>query len=226
MKELNFLPRSFVEGRRRQRILRMQSLAIVAVLIALTAILTASQAVLGRVEGETVNARRTEELLGRQVVQMQHLKRQQADLLRQQETQRRLGNWVPRSNVLLLVSRILPQGVGVGKLTVKPRYLKKHHALEVGLNESAPNVRSRGRARARGPLRSDENEDVFAELTLTGIAPSDVHIATLVAEMEAHAAFTTVRLTYSRHKLAGERILREFQVSCKLVEKELEKPRE
>ena len=224
MKELNFLPRTFVDARRRVRILRMQSLAIAAILCALTVFLTTSKVLLSRVEAETVHARHTEELLGRQGVQMQQLKRRESELLRRQEIQRRLGNWVPRSSVLLLISRILPQGVGVINMSMVQKRVRKDRTMEVGLNETGPNVRSRGRARSRKARSPSKDEELYTELTLTGVAPSDVHIAQVVADMEAHAAYSNVRLTYSRHRLADERILREFQVSCKLVEKELEKP--
>ena len=63
-----------------------------------------------------------------------------------------------------------------------------------------------------------------AELVITGIAPSDSHCTQVVARMGAHSAFKNVRLVYQRHRLMGERILREFQIRCLLVEKQREDP--
>jgi hypothetical protein len=222
VKELNFLPRSFVEARRRRQILRLQSLLIGAVLVALAVMFASSNAVLGRVEAESLGARRTEELLGRQMVAMQQLKRKQADLLRQQEIQRRLGNWVPRSSVLLLITRLLPQGVGLLDLTMNPKNAAADRRPELGLNERGPDVRSKGRTRGSEAGDGAVEQDVVTEVVFTGVAASDVHIARVVADMEAHKAFTNVRLVYSKHRLVDERILREFQVRCQLVEKQVE----
>jgi hypothetical protein len=222
VKELNFLPRSFIEARRRRRILRMQALGIAAVLVALAAVLTAGHASLAQVEAKCANASGTRGLLDGQLLQMQQLKRKQEDLLRQQEIQRRLGNWIPRSSVLLLISRILPEGVGLLDVSLTPRKVDPQRRKELGLNETSPNVRSIGRARSWQADERTDAQDVLTEMVLTGVAPSDVHYTQTLAAMGTNPAFRNVTLVYARHRLVDDRILREFQVRCQLVEKQVE----
>jgi hypothetical protein len=219
MKELNFLPRSFVEARRRRRILRMQILVMAAILAALVAWFTAGHMALGRVEAEIRGARDVEDVLGRQLQAMQQLQRRQGELLRRQEFQCRLGNWVPRSNVVVLVTRVLPERVGLVELRMLPAKPSQERLRELGIEDRSRGPRSRARRRKTAEM---EEQEVQTELVITGIAPSDSHCTRVVARMGAHSAFKNVRLVYQRHRLMGERILREFQIRCLLVEKQRE----
>ena len=133
------------------------------------------------------------------------LEKQQGTLLIKERIGTRLGSRAGVLDVLSELQRLLPPGVSLTtmnldavQVTSTAELVRDHSALAPG---AAPR----------------ESVVTRLQLVLTGIAPSDVDVATFIGQIAASPLFEDVNMGYIRNQVVQGRRAREFQVSCHVV---------
>ena len=139
------------------------------------------------------------------LLQRDLLEKQQGTLLIKERIGSRLGSRAGVLDVLCELQRLLPPGVSLTTLNLDG----------VQVTSTAELVRDHSPL----PPGAAPRESVVTrlQLVLTGIAPSDVDVATFIGQIAASPLFEDVNMGYIRNQVVQGRRAREFQVSCHVV---------
>ena len=213
MNSVDFLPERIKTNRaRRRRLIRQGHLLAVCAFALL---------VLGYLRSETIHDARTElRLIGEraasvdlQLAQRERLERQRAEFLILQRIEEQLGSRVNALNLLAELEGLLPDGVALTSVNVET----------VDLPVKITPATKGGRARLAKPGAKKTAKKITVKrlrLTLTGLAPEDVKVATFIGQLSSSRMFEGVNMGYARgseinsHTKYGTRKAREFQASC------------
>jgi hypothetical protein len=197
MRELEFLPEWYPVLRRRRQRTVVHAWVTAVVLLALTGwSISASQTLDIRIKedaalGAQLSEVRSELKMLEQQLQLRHQLDQQGRLLH------RVGLQVD-------TTRLLGE---LDSLMGREMFLL---SLHTDTQETRPSSEN-----ADGTQPKPDNAQVSRRLIvrLVGVAPSDVHIANLLANLAGRPQFEDVRMSYARDRLSGQHLMREFEIS-------------
>lgn len=213
MNSVDFLPeRIRIKRARRRRLVRQGHLLAVCAF---------ALVVLGYLRSETIRDAHNE--LGLiaeqaasvelQLAQRKQLERERAEFLIFQRIEEQLGSRVNALNLLTELEGLLPDGVALTSVNV----------ATVDMPVQVRPATRGGRAVLARPGASGANGKTTVKrlrLTLTGLAPEDVKVATFIGHLSASRMFEGVNMGYARGRDIVSRTkygtikAREFQASC------------
>jgi Tfp pilus assembly protein PilN len=196
MREPDFLPDWYPVLRRRRRAVRWQMWITVAVFAALALWMTQSLQ-------RTAQARQAVIALDAQIgqtsielVKLHELMTLQDQLRQQSDVVEKLGPHVPAARLIEVLDEAMPHEISLLELsqTIEER------------SRPAPPADRGAAAPAPGLLRR-------LKLTVSGVAPTDVELATFLARLASLHNVEEVSLAYVRDRSQSGRIMREFAVT-------------
>lgn len=203
LESIDFLPERLAAQRARRRLWVRQGylLAVCAVLLAILGYtrqmrVSKAQAELSLLAERSVNVQR-------QLGMLQPLRVQQAELFLKKRIDEQLGSRVEALDVLAELERVLPNNV-----------------VLVSLDLEAMDIRHTGAGDAVPKQRVDFGADATqrrVRLVISGLAPSDVDVATFIAQVSSSKIFEDVNMGYSKSTEFRQRSARAFTVSCYVV---------
>ena len=135
------------------------------------------------------------------------LERQMANLLMKKQIDEELGSRTDCTAVLSELARLMPMNMSLVSLELK--------TVEIRLQPDANMVRSRRPVRSGGRPKG-EHVIRRVQMTIEGIAPTDVDVANFIGQLAASPLFENVNMGYARTESFRGRVARQFQASCYL----------
>jgi Tfp pilus assembly protein PilN len=151
---------------------------------------------------------------GAEVEQLMTLKKAQETTLRRAELAAALVEKVPRSILLAELVNSMPPGLGLHEF----RLDSKRIIVKPPTDASAGR---KPRGGTRSPVKDSRPEppQYDTKLSLTGFAPTDVHVSEFLAALNAHPLLDNVNLVSSKETMSQDRTVREFKLTATLARK-------
>lgn len=217
MTEINFLPTSYFEAKKRKSLQWRHRLAVAgvgAVLLAMT--LTGGHDVaqlrheVDVLDQSLIEARQTLEEVDR-------LRAQRVSLIRQITLERELALPVSQTQVMATVASLMPESVGLRRVTVEAQTPKPEKPKKDG---------AKSKSNSRNDDSKADNKPQPLRVQVSGIAPNDAAVADFVDAMMRHPLFGNVALEYSRITTDGPLMVHEFHLEIEVPLDRIYRPAE
>ncbi|KPK83609.1 MAG: hypothetical protein AMJ81_07770 [Phycisphaerae bacterium SM23_33] len=208
MSLINLLPEDYVARRARRRANLLCAVLFGAVIggVLVAAVLSEKGYRRTQEVSERVNQAYTD--AGKLIQQLQELEATKQRLMDKAKVTAGLLERVPRSYLLAVVTQALPEGTSLTHFKLQGKRVISVSAGEAKSRyEAAVNQRQK-------ELQKVSKLDI--EITVTGLAATDVEVARFIAAMARCPLMETVDLVYSQQKNLKECVVREFQVILRL----------
>jgi Tfp pilus assembly protein PilN len=198
MRELEFLPAWYGDLHRHRRRLRLQVWLTVAVISALATWLMLVDRNRRNAEGVVAVLQGQLAQTDSQLKEMDRLTHLEAELRVQEQIQAKLGAHVEAARLIGTLGQIMPASMSLASL-----------GFEV---EETPQQLS---AMARAALKDPNNVpmDRRLRIKLTGVAPTDVDIASFITELNKVPFFDRVSMQYAKDRRQQGYVMREFELT-------------
>ena len=196
MREVEFLPAWYPQVRRRRRFVMLQAWMTLVILGGLGAWLTFAgrnvreyEARLTRVDRELTASRSELKVI-------EELMTLRKDLVQKSQVLAKVGSHAEAARLLATLDEAMPKSTAL---------------LELSLitDETHTTVTSSG---ARANVQKEPVMDRRLNVKLTGVAPTDVEVASFLDKLTGKPFLDDVRMTGSKPRLDNGRIMREFEV--------------
>lgn len=209
----SFLPNEYTEQRIDRRTHVMAMFLFVVVLAAVFAAFLWKRHEWKQVENVRQEVEERYEAAGAEVAQLMMLKIAQQVTISRAELAAALVEKVPRSILLAELINHMPAGLGL--LEFK---LESSRIVDPDKNKGK---KTKGRKQRAG-TRTEKKDEVLeaprynTRLSLTGFAPTDVHVSEFLAALNEHLLLENVNLVSSQETVAENRTIREFKLTAML----------
>ena len=208
-----FLPNEYTEQRidRRTHILAM--LLFIVVMAAVFAAFLWKRNEWKRVEVIRHEVETRYEAAGTEVAQLMLLKMAQQMTISRAELAAALVEKVPRSILLAELINNMPPGLGLVEFKLESTRI---------VEQPPPNEKAAQGRKARSGTRKAEAEEAprppryLTQLSLTGFAPTDVHVSEFLSALNDHPLLVNVNLVSSEETVAEDRTIREFKLTASI----------
>lgn len=206
MERVNFLPERIRTRRARRKSLLRQGYLFVVVLAAMGMLSYVLQGDIreARAEARRLEVRSTD--LARQLAQRATLEAERCDLLIKKRIDDRLGSRVSALAVLAGLSRLVPETIALMELSLDN--------MTVTVPVGAARAPAGPGATAAQTVRDQQKTITRVRLVVTGIAPTDVDVASFIGQISAADLFEDVNIGYVKTVPFRGRTARQFQASC------------
>lgn len=204
MNDINFLPKSYIRKRKRQRRLFRQSGLIVVALVCLGFWFVGLKAESYRLANLAKQTEAAVASASSNLVQIKDYQKQKAALKAEHEINRQLAQPVSYSQILQVLGALMPDEVALTRLMLNSQRPEPAKAKE------AEHKKSRN---ARQRAKSADEPD-FIEVEIDGLAPDDISVASLISELDAHPLFSSVKIRSSRSVETRGVVARQFYLSA------------
>lgn len=201
MKELDFLPRSFLEAIRRRRANRRNVLYSLAVVTALAVLHTFTMSDIRSARAALAASRDNAGLRNSQHIRVAVLKQTRGRLQARAETLGMLADDAPLDVVLAEINRLMGPTTALRNIA-----LETQPPPEPAPDPKAKDVKPPDPIRQRGPTNG----------TLQALAASDMEVGIFFGRISSSPLFDNVRLNYSREAQQSGRSAREFELTFSL----------
>ena len=196
MREVEFLPAWYPQVRRRRRFVMLQAWMTLVILGGLGAWLTFAgrnvreyEARLARVDRELTASRSELKVI-------EELMTLRKDLVQKSQVLAKVGSHAEAARLLATLDEAMPKSTALLELSL---ITEETHAT----------VTSSG---ARANVQKEPVMDRRLNVKLTGVAPTDVEVASFLDKLTGKPFLDDVRMTGSKPRLDNGRIMREFEV--------------
>jgi len=210
MSTINLLPQEYIERRLRNRATVICSILFGVVMSVVIAAAIASQhshqhtlVVRDRLDADYAEAAKL-------IQQMQRLEAKKRKLLRKAKLSASLMERVPRSYVLAVVANALPDHASLESLVLNTRDAPQQQ------DQVARKRKSKKKSKYVSGSTTAKPTPRVVQITVTGLAATDVEVARLIANLARNSLVETVDLVYSQEKLVNKTMVREFQIRLML----------
>ena len=213
MSTINLLPNDYPQQRRRRRgnLLALVLFAVVIVGIGGAYVVTERSRQRTVQVGKQVDAAYADAV--RLIEQMQQLETQKTRLLRKAKQTAGLQERVPRSYLLAVLTNACPQYTSL--VNVRLQFKRVERAKTKGTGAGGPGGASKFQALSQ--TRSSAPPSSVLELTVTGLASTDVEVGKFIANLARNPLLTSPDLVYTKEKLVNKEVpCREFQITLQL----------
>lgn len=198
MSQVNFLPRSYIERKARRARTVRQTALVSCVIAAVGAWYVGSRHSLADLDSYARSLESQAHAAADQVSEVKQLEAKLDELHRDHAAMRQIVPSISTTNLIAAVSARVPSGVAVTNLHVRGEPPRPAEKLASGLSQPT--------------LPTQERRIPPVKIEMTGIAPGDEKIADFVGRLSEFAAFTNVKMVYSRSVQSGQLLGREFRV--------------
>jgi hypothetical protein len=196
MRELEFLPAWYPQTRRRRRLVVIQAWLTVATGCALALWVALSHRNIMHAELSLVDLQEQLNQSQVQLRQMNELKAQRDQLLKQQLILSKLGLQVEPSRILRMLETLMPRDMALLHIQLEAEEHSDPAALQTRLMPA-------------GDLPIDRHLHV----RIQGVAPNDSDVSNFTTQLIAVPFFEDVAISYARERSDNGRVLREFEVT-------------
>ncbi|MDG2424724.1 MAG: PilN domain-containing protein [Phycisphaerales bacterium] len=207
----SFLPNEYTEQRIDRRTHVMAMLLFIVVLAAVFAAFLWKRNEWNRVEQIRRDVELRYEAAGAEVEQLMVLKVAQQSTVNRAELAAALVEKVPRSILLAELINHMPSGLGL--LDLK---LESTRIVDPDKNKPTKGRKQRAGTRPKKQNERPEAPRYNTKLSLTGFAPTDVHVSEFLAALNDHPLLENVNLVSSQETVAEDRTIREFKLTAAL----------
>ena len=195
MKELDFLPKTFHEARRRSRLMRRNVLYSLGLAIAFASVHAINTSHLRSARAGLADLRTDDRARSLQRQELQALQARQQTLADRLELVSRLEDDAPLDVVLAEIAAQMNDAIAIRSLQVKTL-----PPAEIAPEDRDPLL-------DRGPTR----------VVLGGVAADDMQVGILLGHLGGSALFKDVKLSFSREIQDAGRRMREFELTFVLI---------
>jgi Tfp pilus assembly protein PilN len=219
--QLSFLPDDYLELKAQRRTNVICAILFLIVMLAIGSAFAITERSLRKVEAEHAAVEKQYAEAARRIKQVQELQQKQRTMAQQAELAASLLERVPRSFLLAELTNSLPVNTALLDLKMESK-LRPRPAAVVDPTKSAADLRREARARkASGADTKAEKPPAVAKeydvtLRLTGVAPTDVQVASFIAKLNQSKLVRDVNLIISDAWNSEGQQLRKFQIDMQV----------
>jgi len=211
MSLVNLLPEDYVarQAQKRANVFCTVLFAVVMAGVVAAAVVSERQYRNTRLVSERVNQAYAE--AADLIKQLRQLENTRQKLLAKAKLTAGLLERVPRSYLLATVTNALPEGASLTRFELRTRRqvtVRRAPAAKTRYQAAAAKRAAKAKVKATGGMS--------VQLTVVGLAATDVQVARFIAAMARCPLMETVDLVYSQQKKRGNAIVREFRVDLQL----------
>jgi len=207
----SFLPAEYTEQRVDRRTHVLAFLLFVVVMVAVCAAFFWKRDQWKQVEHIRQDVELRYQAAGAEVGQLLALKEAQQATLRKAELAAALVEKVPRSILLAELINNMPPGLGLHSLKLESKRVMVEPPVDSSSGRKQRAAQRTSNA-AEPPLAPTYN----SRLSLTGFAPTDVHVSEFLAALNSHPLLSGVNLVSSQETTVDNRTIREFKLTAQL----------
>lgn len=207
----SFLPTEYTEQRIDRRTHVMAMLLFIVVLAAVFAAFMWKRNEWKQVEQVRRDVELRYEAAGAEVEQVMKLKVAQQATVNRAELAAALVEKVPRSILLAELINHMPTGLGLIELK-----LESTRIIEPDKSKKTKGRKNRTGTRVQKQDERPEAPRYDTRLSLTGFAPTDVHVSEFLSALNDHPLLENVNLVSSQETIAEDRTIREFKLTASL----------
>lgn len=209
----SFLPNEYTEQRIDRRTHVMAMFLFVVVLVAVFAAFLWKRNEWKQAEHVRQEVEQRYEAAGAEVAQLMILKIAQQATITRAELAAALVEKVPRSILLAELINHMPPGLGLLEFKLESSRIVDP---EQNKGKTANGRKARSDTRIQKQNERPEAPRYNTRLSLTGFAPTDVHVSEFLAALNEHPLLENVNLVSSQETVAEERTIREFKLTASL----------
>ena len=209
----SFLPQEYTEQKIDRRTHVMAMLLFFIVMGAVFAAFIWKRDEWKRVESVRQEIEQRYEAAGVEVEELMALKVAQQTTVNRAELAAALVEKVPRSILLAELINHMPPGLGLLEFKLESSRILPPKSDK---NKSAKGRKSRSGTRSVGEKVIPKPPQYDSRLSLTGFAPTDVHVSEFLAELNGHPLLRNVNLVSSKETIEEDRTIREFKLTASL----------
>lgn len=202
MSQINFLPESFQRAHRRRMRRPVEFLAIAGTLVALAGLWLSTSGPDSALANQSEQLDQSLEEIAQLRAEQDRLFRERSDLQRKLMTARETYQPISATQVISRLSTLTPESVRFLNIEIAAQRPAPQAKPEPGDNKKVV-----GKQQAQPP--ADPN---LMKLTLTGHAPSDEQVVTLIRRMDSDPVFTSVSLRSSKQDKTKTHYVRTFHL--------------
>jgi Tfp pilus assembly protein PilN len=203
MNNVDFLPERIRQQQSRRRRLVIQAYLVGACVLALVFLGYMREQSIKKAHGELTMLRERESNVERQLSMRDTLQQEQAQLLIKKRIDDRLGSRTGALDILAELERLMPPSMALTGLTFEAVEVRQGLAKPGSPPQAGDDAGRQGVNRVR--------------VAITGLAPSDVDVASFIGQLSASPLCEDVNMGYARNTVFRGRAAREFQASCYLA---------
>ncbi|MBE0535672.1 MAG: PilN domain-containing protein [Phycisphaerae bacterium] len=210
MANIDFVPNDYIQQRESNRA-NFMYLVLFAVLMGAIAVTFSILKMRQRaVRGELLALTRQMSAAQEQIAQLEELKTKSKTMMKTMVMTAELLEPVPRSVILASLTNNLPAGVSLLEVSVAEKEMQAAAAASTGGTRYKP-AASKTPAAPEAPRK-----EVDTNIEIKGIAPSDIEVATYIAQLGGSLLLDSVSLVESKEHKIEETRFREFKLQTRL----------
>lgn len=213
----SFLPEDYLDQKaeRRTNVISLTLFAIVMVAVFSAFLVTNRQWSQIKKDQEKINVQYRE--AAEKIERLSELEEQKDQVLGKAELAAALIERVPRSILLAELVNRMPAGLGLLEFElrseqIKARKAKAPRSRAVGRLRGPSRARTRQEAAKEPPKKRIEAPRFRIDITMVGVAPTDLEVSQYMAQLNAHPLFDNVRLAYSEERDFDGQMMRKFEI--------------
>lgn len=214
MATINFVPNDYVQQKQSTRANYLYLVLLAAVLGAIGVTFSILKMRLHGVESELAVLNGQMKEAEEQIAQMEELKARRQTQMKVMMTTALLLEPVPRSILLAALTNNLPDGVSLLNLKMEEKETARIVAAPAPKGGGQTQYQKTG---AAAPAADNETPQTEVTLELEGIAPSDIEVASFIANLSTSILLQKVQLVESREKEIDKVKYREFRLKAELI---------
>lgn len=220
--KVSFLPADYVNRKieSRTNVICLSLFGVVLIAVVGAYMVTAGQRAAVLTQQKLINASFAD--AAKRIQQLDELQAQKKDLLHKAQVTATLVEPVPRSNLLAELINRSPESVTLQELELKSRKLMPANPLASARNGSA--MAAARQAANTGPEDAHPAAPAFeaprfaVEVSVVGVAPTDIQVAQYMASLARCELLTDVDLVFSEETRVTDLAMRKFRIDMKLDE--------
>ena len=210
MKKVNFLPEDYMEkkAQRRTNVVCLGLFVIVMAGVGSGFVVTERRQRMVNDRMGTINKEMQQASESLQQLKMLEAKRE--EMMKKASISASLMEPVPRSLLLATVTNDLPAGVSLTEFKMTSKDVSKQTTTYTRAsrtrNKKAPVAKDKAEKEVVAPKQWETT------IEITGLAPTDLQVAQLIAQLNKFRLFSAVNLVYSEEHEEGDEVLREYKL--------------
>ena len=212
MATINFVPDDYVQQRQANRANILNLMLLVAMLGAIGITFGFIKVRQKSVETELTQLNEQLKEAKQQIAQIEVLEAKKKTVLKTMVMTAELLEPVPRSIILASLTNNLPSGVSLLQFELEEKESKTYRPA----SKTTSSSQYKNKSKATAAATAETETNIETDLTLKGIAPSDIQVASYIAQLSNSILFDNVSLVESKEVEIDEIKLREFRLNARI----------
>ncbi len=212
MVSLNFVPDDYVQNNESRRVNILCVVLVLVVAGALSSVFGVIKVRQRASAGQEVVVYAKMNQMQQSLVQFEQLQIQRENMMKSALTIADLLESVPRSIVLAQLTNALPLGVSLTAVDIMQKEAKHKTGTQAKSHYKAAKTKQ-----DTGPVHESKEKNLITEVTITGLATSDLQVASYIKWLEESLLLGQVVLIESKEHEIEKDIFRQFRLEAKLT---------